>query len=81
MPNTDTVHKAVSWASQELLHLVSRGHLPTLETVDVMAAEIAGDACEKFRLDHGQWNDHVWEMVRMEGQKRLREMDAQPLDS
>jgi hypothetical protein len=72
MQEIETVQKAVNWASRKLLRFVSHGKLPTEESVDVMAAEFAGDACEKFALDHSQWSDHLWEMLRMAGRKRLR---------
>jgi hypothetical protein len=74
MNETDTVQKAVTWASRKLLRLVSSGKLPTGEAVDVMAAEFAGDACEKYALNHTKWSDHVWEMLRMAGRNRLRGM-------
>jgi hypothetical protein len=74
MAETETVRKAVNWASRKLLRNISHGDLPTGESVDVMAAEFAGDACERFRLAHPQWNDHIWEMARMAGRQRLRGM-------
>ena len=75
MREIETVQKAVNSASRKLLRLVSRGNLPTGESVDVMAAEFAGDACEQFALERTQWSDHIWEMVRMAGRRRLREME------
>lgn len=75
MKEAEIVRKAVGWGSRKLVGLVSSGELPTGEAVDVMAAEVAGDACEKYALNHTKWSDHVWEMLRMAGRNRLRGME------
>ncbi len=74
MKEVEIVGKAVDWGSRKLMKLVSSGKLPTGEAVDVMAAEFAGDACEKYALNQTKWSDHVWEMLRMAGRQRLRGM-------
>jgi len=74
MKEVEIVRKAVDWGSRKLMKLVSSGKLPTGEAVDVMAAEFAGDASEKYALNQTKWSDHVWEMLRMAGRQRLRGM-------
>ena len=75
MKEVEIVRKAVNWGSRKLLGLVASGKLPSGEAVDVMAAEFAGDACEKYSLNHTKWSDHVWEMLRMAGRNRLLGME------
>ena len=69
-----TVGSAQQWASRKLLRLVSSGELPTTESVDGMAAEYVGDVCGRYGLDHSKWKDHLWEMVRTKGRRRLRQI-------
>jgi len=75
MKEVEIVREAVNWGSRKLVRLVSTGKLPTGEAVDVMASEFAGDACERYALNHTKWSDHVWEMLRMAGRSRLRLME------
>ena len=74
MQETENVRRSLNRASRRLLRLVSHGELPSTEAVDAMAAEFSGDACEAYALNQAEWGDHIWEMVRTAGRRRLRDM-------
>jgi len=69
-----SVDRAEAWASRKLYELIRAGRIRNAKVVDVMSAEFVGDACEKFGVDHNKWKDHLWEMVRMNGRRKLREI-------